>query len=113
MRNRITQVRKLSDAERFAAHLETTRADIEFDTSVDSGPESALGQPITVQFGFSGPRTIGNRFATLPMEGWDATTDGQRRLFSACLSQWAERSKFRRHDMKHLKVAQSGVKYNH
>ena len=77
MANRITQVRKLSDPELFEAHLEAIGADLGFDRSVDSGPRSPLAQPIAVPMGSAGSRTIGNRFAILPMEGWDATTDGR------------------------------------
>ncbi len=38
---------------------------------VTPGPDGALAQPVTV-----GDRQVGNRFSVLPMEGWDATTDG-------------------------------------
>ena len=76
-RNRITQVRKLSDADLFAAHLESIGADLPFDATVDSGADAPLAQPIQVPIGSSGSRTIGNRLATLPMEGWDATEDGK------------------------------------
>jgi 2,4-dienoyl-CoA reductase-like NADH-dependent reductase (Old Yellow Enzyme family) len=74
---RIVQVRKLADGDRFAAHLAQVGADIRFDRSVESGPESPLAQPITVPLGAGGSRTIGNRWAILPMEGWDATSDGR------------------------------------
>ena len=43
-----------------------------FDEIVQSGPNSPLAQPISL-----GQRTIGNHFAVLPMEGWDATADGR------------------------------------
>jgi 2,4-dienoyl-CoA reductase-like NADH-dependent reductase (Old Yellow Enzyme family) len=45
--------------------------DLPFDDTVQSGPESPLAQSYQV-----GNRTIGNRFAVLPMEGWDGTPDG-------------------------------------
>ena len=63
MEDRITQVRKLSDADLFAAHLRRVGAELRFDRSVDSGPESPLAQPITVPLGAAGSRTIGNRLA--------------------------------------------------
>jgi NADPH2 dehydrogenase len=44
---------------------------IPFDSEIQSGPEAPLAQPISVD-GF----LIGNRFAILPMEGWDGTPDG-------------------------------------
>ena len=37
-----------------------------------AGPDAPLAQPLTLH-----GRTIGNRFAILPMEGWDCTTDGR------------------------------------
>ena len=42
------------------------------DQEIQSGPEAPLAQPITID-GYS----VGNRFAILPMEGWDATLDGR------------------------------------
>ena len=39
---------------------------------MQSGPESPLAQPLDLH-----GRTIGNRFAILPMEGWDCTSDGR------------------------------------
>lgn len=39
--------------------------------SVTAAPDCALSRPLQV-----GGRTVGNRFAILPMEGWDATRDG-------------------------------------
>ncbi|MGI9646902.1 MAG: NADH:flavin oxidoreductase [Acidimicrobiia bacterium] len=76
-RKRITQVRKLSDPQALAAHLDEIGADLDFDHQVESGPEAPLARPIQVQLGSSGSRTIGNRFAILPMEGWDGTADGR------------------------------------
>jgi 2,4-dienoyl-CoA reductase-like NADH-dependent reductase (Old Yellow Enzyme family) len=44
------------------------------DVAVDDAvyPDGPLAQPLTI-----GSRTVGNRFAILPMEGWDATDDGR------------------------------------
>ncbi len=77
MGKRITQIRKLSDAESFADHLARGGADLGFEPSVESGPDAPLAQPITVPLGSAGSRTVGNRLAILPMEGWDATPDGR------------------------------------
>lgn len=62
------QVRKLRDAEAFAAHLAAIGA------VLPSHPEPAavLGRPLDVA-----GRTLANRWAVLPMEGWDGTTDGR------------------------------------
>ena len=40
-------------------------------------PDGALAAPYTVRDGSAGERVVGNRFAVLPMEGWDGTTDGR------------------------------------
>src|SRR5262245_48768449 len=68
-RARPVQVRTLRTEAAFAAHLDALRIDLPFDARVD--PNGALAQPLRI-----GDRTIGNRWAILPMEGWDATGDG-------------------------------------
>ncbi len=65
-------VRSLKDAAAFRAYLEATGITLPFDDVVDSGPGSPLAQPFEV-----GGHRVGNRFAILPMEGWDNTTDGR------------------------------------
>ncbi|NOK57617.1 MAG: NADH:flavin oxidoreductase [Chloroflexi bacterium AL-W] len=42
-----------------------------FDEELDNGQRNTLGQPYKLN-----GRMIGNRFAVLPMEGWDSTPDG-------------------------------------
>jgi 2,4-dienoyl-CoA reductase-like NADH-dependent reductase (Old Yellow Enzyme family) len=68
-RGRPVQVRTLRTASQFAAHVASLEIDLPFDERVD--PHGALAQPLRV-----GDRTLGNRWAILPMEGWDATADG-------------------------------------
>src|SRR6478752_5865592 len=46
--------------------------DLPFDEVVESGPQSPLAAPLPRPGG-----VVGNRFAILPMEGWDGTTDGR------------------------------------
>jgi NADPH2 dehydrogenase len=66
----IKRMAQLKTAEDLRAHLESVGAKIPFDETVSAnGP---LGQSVTVN-----GRTIGNRFAILPMEGWDGTADGK------------------------------------
>jgi len=43
-----------------------------FDEEVKSGPDSPLARPYALD-----SRIIGNRFAILPLEGWDGTADGR------------------------------------
>src|SRR5207248_7398076 len=47
-------------------------SDLGFDAHVENGPESPLARPYVWRGG-----TVGNRFAILPMEGWDGTEDGK------------------------------------
>ena len=68
MAREIVQVRKLRDANAFDAHLATIGATLP--TRADAA--SALGRPLEVR-----GRTLTNRWAVLPMEGWDGTTDGR------------------------------------
>ncbi|MCB0125031.1 MAG: NADH:flavin oxidoreductase [Caldilineaceae bacterium] len=55
----------------FQEHLAALGITMPFDEMVESGPDSPLAQPHTV-YGHQ----IGNSFAVLPMEGWDAEPDG-------------------------------------
>ena len=43
-----------------------------FDEEVESGPGSPLAKPYALA-----NRVIGNRFAMLPLEGWDSTVEGR------------------------------------
>lgn len=65
---RVAQLRKPDD---FRAHQAALGINIPFDDNVESGENSPLAQPFSVH-----GRTVGNRFAVLPMEGWDAAPDG-------------------------------------
>jgi len=56
----------------FLEHLQGLGLEIPFDVELLAAPQSPLAQPIEV-----GDLTIGNRFAVLPMEGWDGTPDGR------------------------------------
>lgn len=72
---RYTQVKKLGTPQELRDHLASIDVDIAVDETVD--PNGALAQPVTFTDGSTGEHTIENRFAVLPMEGWDGTTDGQ------------------------------------
>lgn len=68
MRN-IGAIKEASD---FQSYMSSVGVKLPFDGEVSSGPESPLARPLTVD-----DRTVGNRFAILPMEGWDSTRDGK------------------------------------
>jgi 2,4-dienoyl-CoA reductase-like NADH-dependent reductase (Old Yellow Enzyme family) len=54
------------------AHAEALGIELPVDDEVASGPDSPLAQPLRTAAGVAG-----NRFAVLPMEGWDGLDDGR------------------------------------
>lgn len=75
MKGPIPQVRRLATAEAFLAHLRDLGADLPFDATVD--PTGPLAATIPAGAAGDGIGALANRFAVLPMEGWDATEDGR------------------------------------
>lgn len=68
----VPKLSSLRTVEEFRRHLDTLGLEI----PVSESPECAhLGTPVSEGTGL--PRTPGNRFAILPMEGWDATPEGR------------------------------------
>jgi 2,4-dienoyl-CoA reductase-like NADH-dependent reductase (Old Yellow Enzyme family) len=67
------RIATLKTAADFRNYLAQLGVELNFDEQVQSGPNSPLAQPYQLANGFK----IGNRFAILPMEGWDGTTDGK------------------------------------
>ena len=65
---RIAQLRTPDD---FRKHLEDIGATLDFDDEMRAGADAPLSQPVTYK-----GKTLSNRFAVLPMEGWDANPDG-------------------------------------
>jgi 2,4-dienoyl-CoA reductase-like NADH-dependent reductase (Old Yellow Enzyme family) len=65
---RVAQLRTPDDLRSYLAHL---GVDLAFDDIMQVGADAPLSQPLTYR-----GMTIGNRFAVLPMEGWDGTPDG-------------------------------------
>jgi len=72
---RITQVKKLATLDALRAHLEALGVEIPVAAEVD--PAGVLATPVEVHDGSAGTLTIPNRFAVLPMEGWDGGPDGR------------------------------------
>ncbi len=68
-------MKKLTSGEALQAHLEGLGVSIPVDAEVDPG--GPLAEPVEVRDGSAGVLRSANRFAVLPMEGWDATTDGR------------------------------------
>lgn len=67
---RFVQVRNLAEPAQVRDHLEALGVELPLADRVD--PHGALARPLDI-----GERRIGNRFAILPMEGWDGTLEGQ------------------------------------
>ncbi|MEM7139796.1 MAG: NADH:flavin oxidoreductase [Actinomycetota bacterium] len=86
---RYTQVKKLADPSAFRDHLASLGVEIPFEDAVDPAGVLAAPMPITdgidaafdTEFGgeLGGQRThvAPNRWAVLPMEGWDGDADGR------------------------------------
>lgn len=66
------RVANMKTAADFLGHLTRLGVSLPFDAELRTGSEAPLGQSFDVD-GFR----IGNRFAILPMEGWDGTADGR------------------------------------
>lgn len=72
----IRRVAQLRTPAAFAEHLAGLGVELPFDERILTGPDAPLAQPY--QLGPSAnSATIGNRFAILPMEGWDCEADGR------------------------------------
>ena len=71
---RFTQVKNLASAGALRAHLAAGGIDLPVDDAVD--PAGVLASPVTFRDAVAGSKTVPNRFAILPMEGWDADADG-------------------------------------
>lgn len=68
---RYRRVAQLRSADEFRAYLREIGVEIPFDETMLHGVGAPLAQAYTV-YG----RKLGNRFAVLPMEGWDGAPDG-------------------------------------
>ncbi|TWT98144.1 NADPH dehydrogenase [Botrimarina colliarenosi] len=65
------KIASLKTPDAFLDRLKELGVTLPFDETVEAGAASPLGQPIDSDAG-----VIGNRFAILPMEGWDGETNG-------------------------------------
>jgi 2,4-dienoyl-CoA reductase-like NADH-dependent reductase (Old Yellow Enzyme family) len=66
-----TRVAALRTADLFREHLAKLHVSLPFDEVVQHGQNAPLAQPLE-----AGIKFVGNRFAILPMEGWDGEPDG-------------------------------------
>ncbi len=66
-----TRIATLRNAGDFRTCLAKLNVTVPFDDTVQYGSTSPLAQPLPNKI-----KTVGNRFAILPMEGWDGTEEG-------------------------------------
>ncbi|HAS12597.1 MAG TPA: NADH:flavin oxidoreductase [Acidimicrobiaceae bacterium] len=71
---RYPQVKNLGSPDALRTRAAELGIDLPVVDRIDA--DGSLAQPVTFTDGSAGPSTAPNRFAILPMEGWDGTTDG-------------------------------------
>lgn len=96
--SRYTQVKNLDSPSALRDHLAQLGVELPVADAVD--PDGPLAHPVELADGSAGRLTVPNRFAVLPMEGWDGTEDGrpsdlvrrrwQRFAESGCGLVWGE-----------------------
>ena len=68
----IRRLASIKTADEFRDHLASLGVDLPFDLVIETGPDASLARPFARRSG-----VVGNRFAVLPMEGWDGLADGR------------------------------------
>lgn len=71
----IVQVKRLARPDDLRDRFAVLGIEVPVDAEVEPG--GPMAEPLVVRDGSAGERTIGNRLAVLPMEGWDGTADGR------------------------------------
>ncbi|HEY7055993.1 MAG TPA: hypothetical protein VH458_05680 [Vicinamibacterales bacterium] len=66
------RVASFKTADALRQHLRACGVTLDLEHTVEASPASPLAQPFEM-----GSVRVGNRFAVLPMEGWDGTPDGE------------------------------------
>jgi 2,4-dienoyl-CoA reductase-like NADH-dependent reductase (Old Yellow Enzyme family) len=72
MKSAYPHIARIKTIEEFRKYLGATQAAIPVDPEVEPAPTGSLAQPYVFKDG----KVIGNRFCIQPMEGWDASPDG-------------------------------------
>jgi 2,4-dienoyl-CoA reductase-like NADH-dependent reductase (Old Yellow Enzyme family) len=72
----VVQVKRLRTVQEFRARLAALGIAEQLGVDDDVEATGPLAAPFTYCDGSAGERTVGNRFAVLPMEGWDGGADG-------------------------------------
>ena len=74
MTTRLTQVKKLDTLDALRTHLADLGVELPVVDAAE--PDGVLASPVEVHDGSAGTLTVPNRFAVLPMEGWDGSAEG-------------------------------------
>ena len=74
MSRNIPKLTSLKTETKFRARLDELGIQLPLSSTA---PVDILSRPLSLRDGVAGNRQVGNRFAILPMEGWDATVDGR------------------------------------
>ena len=74
MTRRFTQVKKLKTLDQLRIHLAEGGIDLPVANVVDP---AVFASEVAFRDGSAGTVEVSNRFATLPMEGWDGTAEGE------------------------------------
>jgi 2,4-dienoyl-CoA reductase-like NADH-dependent reductase (Old Yellow Enzyme family) len=72
MASKYARMARLKNAENLQEYLAELGVEIPFEENLEAGDGSPMAQPLKLRSG----KKVGNRFAVLPMEGWDGTRDG-------------------------------------
>ena len=72
----IVQVKRLRTLGELRDRLHALGIDEQLGIDDSVAPDGPLAESFTYTDGSAGSRTVGNRFAVLPMEGWDGDVDG-------------------------------------
>src|SRR5436190_12689340 len=72
--SKLTRIPTLKTVGDFRNYISSLNLDLPCEDQIVSGNASPLAQPVS-QVAING-KTIGNRWAIHPMEGWDGTTTG-------------------------------------
>lgn len=72
MAKKYARIARLKTTEDFLKYVSELGIDLPFEENLEAGGSSPMGQARVLKNG----KKIGNRFAILPMEGWDGTEDG-------------------------------------
>ena len=72
----IVQVKRLRTLGELRDRLRALGIDEQLGIDDSVAPDGPLAESFTYTDGSAGSRMVGNRFAVLPMEGWDGDPDG-------------------------------------